>query len=315
LFHPISHKLWIVSGVLFGGFEPYVRNLMMLLAVAPVALFGLQRARSSPPQGARFAERLRRWRFEIIALGLVFLYLIAPCNVKASTLVYHRFLPPAWALVAVSAAARTRGTSRFLPRLLCAVLPVASLLIAWPSFVDSNRVYTDLEAVMVHMVPGTAILAANYSPDQGNRLWNPGVASGYVVAEHGGRAMFDYTQSPISVLTQRPEKVWVDAFLRMDGHVLDMRPDWDFTRFRYFLFNTKSPGLAAAVTAAVKDQARRVTAHGDWYLFESTLPVVPIDADDAPVPEPEPPMLRSLFADAVKQLQAAADAEEQGKTQ
>jgi hypothetical protein len=310
LFHPLSHKLAIVSGVLFGGFEPYIRNLMMLLAMAPVALFAVQRITTGSPGTVHLVARLRGWRFEIIALGLVALYLAAPCNIKASTLVYHRFLPPAWALFAVSAAAGTRATSKLLPGLLCAVLPLASLLIAWPSFVDSNRVYTDLQTVMAHMAPGSAVLAANYSPDQGNRLWNPGVASGYVVAEHGGRAMFDYTQSPISILAQRPEKVWVDPFLRMDGHVLDMRPKWDFTRFRYFLFNTKSPGLATAITEAVKNEARRVTSQGDWYLFESTLAVVSIDADDAPVPEPEPPMLRSLFEEAVKQLQAAADADE-----
>jgi len=314
LFHPIEHKLVSIPGVLFGGFEPYVRNLMMAMAAIPWLLFAVARARRGPaPQGLR--ARAHALRFELLALVLFAVYLVAPVNIKGTTLVYHRFLPPAWAVVAVSAAAHTRSIARAVPRALCAALPVASLLISWPTFVDSNRVYTTLEALLPRMQPGTAVMSLNFGPPEPHRLWSPTVVMGHVVAVHGGRALYDYTQSPVSPVAQRPEKEWIEPVERLEGRPDAVRPEWDLTRFRYLLVWTGRPGLGAAIELAIQDCARLLAHEGDWYLFESTLPQVPIDADDAPLPVPRPSTLRrrlddvaALLRDVDRDLRAERDA-------
>jgi hypothetical protein len=54
---------------------------------------------------------------------------------------------------------------------------------------------------------------------------------------------------------------------------------------------TSNPGIGYAVAESVRDEARFVTGQGDWYLFESRLPLVPIDSPDEHVPTPHPPSL------------------------
>jgi hypothetical protein len=273
----------------------------MALALAPVVLVSVERmSRPRTRHEAHFAARVHRWRFAILVLGLFFVYLAAPVRIKVTTLVYQRFLPPAWAILAISSAAGTRGTSRLLHRSLCVALPVASLLITWPTFVDSHRVYSDLEVLMSHMDPGSSVLSASYTASQERRLWNPAVIDGYVVAAHGGRSVNDYTQSPISILAQRPEKQWIEAHARLRKRHFDLRPTWDLTRFRYLIVETDSPELAMAISAALRGEARLTASQGGLSLYESTLPLVPIDADDAPLPVPPPPTLDSLVNAAFK---------------
>jgi hypothetical protein len=303
VFYPLRHKLASIAGVLFGGYEPYVRNLMLILAAIPVLLSLVDRFRAAPEPGSRsLPARLHAWRFELLGIALFVVYLAAPANIKSTTLVYHRFLPPAWGLIAVCAAARTRAAARPLTRALCAVPPIATLLIAWPSFADSDRIYSALDEVIAHIEPGSAIMALNLGPDPPHRLWNPSVAEGHVVALRGGRSLFDYSQSNVSPVAQRPEKQWAEPVDRIELRPFHMRPAWDFTRFRYVLIATPRPMLATAVVLAFKDEATLIASKGDWYLFESQLPVVPIDADDAPLPSPHPSTLAKRLRDVAREL-------------
>ena len=308
VFHTFEHKLIGVPGVLFGGYEPYVRNLMMLLTGAPLILFAIERWRVPNERGRTIARRLHAWRFELLAALLFVMYFAAPMNIKSTTLVYHRFLPPAWAVLAVCVAANT-PMARPLTRALCAVAPVASLLISWPTFVDSDRIYSDIDDLIPYVEPGSALVAFNLGPSPPHRLWSPVVALGHVMAVRGGRELFDYTQSTISPVAQRPAKQWPDAVHRLDGHPYAMRPDWDLTRFRYLFLVTPRPALAASVALALNSEARFLANKGDWYLFESRLPLVPIDADEATMPLPHPPTLLKkleiVAADLSKQIEEA----------
>jgi len=302
-------KVTSISSVLFGGYEPWVRNSMLALALAPIAILAIGRPRPGPVTET-FWRRLHAWRFEALGLSLVVVYLVAPASVRSTTLVYHRFMPTAWALLAVCCAARPGRPDASVPRIvpvLCAALPIASILAGWPCFADSNRMYSDLESLMEFIEPGCAVDAVNLGHDPANRLWNPIEAMGHVVAERGGRALFDYTQSPISPVAQRPEKEWVDVVDRTQRLPFAFRPGWDLTRFRYLLVDTPDRALAAALTMGMRHDARFVAAKGDWYLFESILPLVPIDADDVPLGLPRPPSLRVLLRNTVKEIQAAED--------
>jgi hypothetical protein len=297
----VSYKLATIPGVLFAGYEPYVRHLIMALAVLPLVFFVVERVRRRDRGDARsFAERVHGWRFELLALVLVGLYLAAPSTIQSTTLVYHRFLPPAWGVLAITAATRTRTVGTF-PRALCAVLPVASLLVSWPTFVDSNQQYSQLEALLPRIERGSAVMALNLE-SPANRLWGPMVMMGHVVAVRGGRSLFDYTQSPTSPVSQYPSKQWPEPISRMEMHPYDMRPDWDFTRFRYLLLSTPKQTIGAALTLALRDDAVLIGAVGDLYLFESRLPLVPIDTDNMPLPTPHPPSLRKKLENVAREL-------------
>jgi len=301
-FYEYSWKLESLPGVLFGGYEPYVRNTMMGLALAPVVFFAVDRLRHRTADRLSWSRRVHRWRFELMGLILFIIYLLAPATIKSTTLVYHRFLPPAWSILAVSAAAGSGSLVPPLRRMLCAAVPVGSLLIAWPTFVDSNRIYTDLEAIITHIEPGSAVMVLNFGPNRSHRLWDPVVAMGHIVALRGGRALYDYTQSPVSPVFQRPEKQWVEPQHRLENPY-EMRPDWDFTRFRYLALVTGKRNLVTAIAMALKSNARLTASQGDWYLFESILPVVAIDADDEPIPRPRPPTLRRKLEDLAHEFE------------
>ncbi|HEV3194162.1 MAG TPA: hypothetical protein VGY54_26840 [Polyangiaceae bacterium] len=305
--HSFFHKILSVPGVVFGGYEPYVRNLLMILAAGAIALLAAARFRqsASPPQ--TLGARLHSWRFELLALLLFAIYLAAPANVRSTTLVYHRFLPPAWAIFVVCAGIGSRAAVRLPARALCAAVPIGTVLVAWPSFADSHRAYASLESLVDHIEVGSAVAVLHFGPDPQYRLWSPLVAEGHVVALRGGRALFDYSQSPISPVTQRAEKQWAEPLDRFEGHPAQFRPDWDFTRFRYLLFISANPSLAYAVSLAFQNDARLIAQSGDWYLFESLLPVVPIDADDAPLPNPHPPTLGKRLKEVVGELLQAEE--------
>jgi hypothetical protein len=301
IFYSLWHKIESFSGVLFAGYEPYVRNLMLALAMAPVALLLVRRWRARPAAMGPLAEQVHAWRFELLALGLLVAYFVMPANFRGTTLIYHRFLPTAWFLFVICAGIGS-GPLRLATRLLACVPPLASLLISWPVFADSHRVYTDLEPLLDRIEIGSPVLTLNLGPHRSFRLWSPVDAAGHVVAVRGGRSLFDYTLSPISPVTQRPAKQWIDAMDRLDGNPYGLRPDWDLTRFRYLLLNTSLPQLAAVVTMALKDEARLKADNGSWYLFETRLPVIAFDADDAPLPEPHPVTLRHKLRQLARDL-------------
>ncbi len=291
IFYSLAHKVETFSGVLFGGREPYVRNLMLVVAMAPVLLLLKDRwlARS---RARSLGERLYDLRFDFLAAFLLLLYWAGPANLKSATLVYHRFLPPAWCIFVIAAGMGTRATLRLPVRLLCSLLPIATLLATWPTFADSNKVYSDLEPLIDRIEIGSSVLTLNFGPQDAFRLWSPVDATGHVVASRGGRALFDYTLSPISPVTQRGDKQWIDPIDRLDGNPYGLRPDWDLRRYRYLLFNTGTPGLATVIGMAIKEEATLKASSGGWYLFESKLPQVPFDSADAHLPEPHPATLR-----------------------
>ncbi|MGH7434452.1 MAG: hypothetical protein ACRENE_02175, partial [Polyangiaceae bacterium] len=117
---PPMKKISDFSGVLFAGYEPYIRNLVFVLVLVPVAMLLAERVRGRDRGPRSWTERAHAMRFEIFATAMLVLYMVAPHAIKSTTLVYHRFLPPAWAVFAVSCATGTAATARLLPRLLCA---------------------------------------------------------------------------------------------------------------------------------------------------------------------------------------------------
>ena len=83
---------------------------------------------------------------------------------------------------------------------------------------------------------------------------------------------------------QRLEQQWSHVSDRIGGHAFEMIPSYDLTRFRYAILHTPDPSVAAVATIALGPEGRPIFRQGEWTVVESTLPIVPIDSPDEPLP-------------------------------
>jgi hypothetical protein len=281
------YKVKAVPGVLFAGYEELIRDLMFVLMLIPVALFAIERWRSRSRERLPLRERLYQGRFVLIALGLFVCYLALPLTTNGATLVYHRFLPPAYSIAVIQfGAPRASVHARALPRLFAALLPVGSLLIAWPTFVDVTRTYDDLESLLANVKTGQSIAVAELGPVGSHRLWHPQTLEGHVVAVRGGRALVDFTHSSISPVILNRRYVWEDTLVRLRYASNEFRPKHDFLRFHYLLVHTLNPDWGLATTVVLDKESKFLGHRGEWYLFESKLDAIGLlDADAGLVPE------------------------------
>ena len=110
-----------------------------------------------------------------------------------------------------------------------------------------------------------------------------------------GRAFSDAPAYPITV----PKRYqWNEPVLRIAPFPFAFMPAHDLTRFRYVLVYEKVPAMDDALVSAFAPEARFVTKAGPWLLFESTLPLVALTAEDAALPTPAPEVL----ADRVRRI-------------
>jgi hypothetical protein len=272
IYYSLGYKLKTIPGVLFGGFENAIRTLMFVFALIPIALFAIERWRGRSRETAPWRERLYDWRFGILAVVLFACYLALPFTANSATLVHHRFLPPAFAILAVCVGApRETPHPRLLPRVCAALVPIGSLLIAWPTFADSMQTFDDLETLIAKMDKGAAVAVAELGPLPRHRLFQPATFEGHVVAERGGRCLFDFTQSPITPAILDRRYVWEDTLVRLRAKSNEFRPKHDFKRFRYLLVHTTEPTWGTATTMVMDKEATFLGQRGEWYLFESKL--------------------------------------------
>jgi hypothetical protein len=276
------HRVVIIPGLVSAGFEMWVRHLVFALAVLAAVLLALPRFRAPASAGRSLRERLLDHRFELLVLLLLAGYFTFPLTLHGATLVYHRFLPPAWAVGVVALARRREGAPDLhrLAPLACSVVPLAALVIATPVFLDADATYRDVDELVAPIERGQSIVAVELGPTKGHRLFSAATAEGHVVALKGGRAFFDFTLSHISAAYMKPEHHWQLTYARIGKAPYLLRPEYDMRRFRYALVHTKDPMRGAASVHAFAPEARFLGHKGEWYLFESTLPLLPLTAPD-----------------------------------
>ena len=303
IFDPLATKLKGIPGVLFAGYEPaYVPILMAAITLLAIVLFAIERWRERPRiRGTAFRTLLVRYRFEVIAGILVPLYLALPHTLSGSTYFYHRFFAPAYAILAVVLAPRAAATVWRLPRFAAAIVPLGSLAIAWPSFVDSDKLTRDLDALVEHAEYDSSIMVVDVgaAPD---RLFSASTLEGHVMALRGGRTLFDFTRSPIAAAFQSPKYAWNDPWNRMMAKPILMRPEHDFDHFRYLYFHSKKPLNHEVAAAALEPDARLVASRGEWSLFESTHLKHGVLALDNSLPYPRPHTLRKRMKDVIRKM-------------
>ncbi len=303
----IGRKLYTIPGALFGGHEaPLLYPLTALVVLTIVLLIVARVKRPSDPVPRHPQQFIHRYRFELFGLACFVLYLGLPANVHGATMVYHRFLAPAYALFVICCGPRgaTAAPSRLIRMLLCA-LPVAALLIVLPLMADVSATAKDVDTLMPLIEPDSAVAQIDLGP-RSEQLRNSAVGSmgARVLALRGGRLHFSLMLSPISPIMFARGYHWSEPVRRTFFDHYAFCPSYDFMRFRYLLLHTTSAKLSLAVAVAIAPEDRMLESAGDWVLFESKLRVDPLLSKDALLPSPPPESLRSR----IKKLTELSDA-------
>lgn len=260
----------------------------------------LLRVFSRPSAEAGKGERDETpWRFVVLGLGCAVGYLVLPEAAMGATLVHQRFLPPAFAILVIVALAHRTPSPRLAP--LVVLVPLAMLEVTRHFFVEADRSYRDLDAVLAHMEDGSATAQLDLTPRPPTVVAPILGGAARALAVHGGRLLFTYTNAPTYPVTMPPERRWDEAARRMAMAPFAFAPAYDLTRFRYVLVWSPAARIRDVLDEAFAPEARRITGAGSWLLYESTLPRVFIVADDEPLPSPPPTPL----ATRVKALLAA----------
>ena len=308
LFDPLWTKLKAIPPVLFAGYQPeYVPILMFCVAVLAILLFAIERWRERPPlRGTPARELYLRYRFEIFAGLLLPLYFVLPLTLSGTTLFYHRFFPPAYAVLAIVLAPSATAVKKWrIPRFAAAIVPVCSLAITWPSFIDSHILTRDLDTLVEMTEYDAAIVVVDVgaAPD---RLFSASTLEGHAMAKRGGRTLFDFTRSPIAPAFLNPRYAWDEPWERMQHKPVLMRPEHEFDHFRYLYFHSQTPIYHTVAATALHPDARLIASKGEWSLFESTHLKHGTLAPDSFLPYPRPHTLRKRMKDVIRKLRGEA---------
>ena len=287
-FASLLHKLAIAPGMLFPGQRPWVRGGANGLVAAPIAWLALLRARSQAEREARrsWREWLYERRFSALLALLLAGYVLCPDNLIGAHLLYHRFLPPAFVLALVLLAPRRDAATvpESLPWIALAA-PLASLAVTGPTMMESDALYRDFESLLPLVERGSAIAAID-TEDQPGDLLRGRELQGHAVALVGGRSFFDYTESPIAPAMLAAPARWNESTERLLRN--GFRPAWDLRHYRYVFLHVRDLNWFVRARAALMPEARFVDCKGEWMLFESRLPLVPLTAPDEEPPSPPP---------------------------
>jgi hypothetical protein len=299
VWHSLLHKLGRVPYIVVPATDEVVQLAMFGLCVLTLAMFFWLRTaeRQSlagpstvprPGEAEPALDRARAFahahRWEVFALACFALYLAFPATLSGSTLVYQRFFPPAYAVLAATAAPGHLWTSNGrIARWAALALPVATLLVCWPSFVDSSREYEALEDVIAAVAPGSAVAQVDLGPVDPTRAYSLGPAAGRVLAIRGGRLAYAFTDSPISPMVLARPYQWNESLQRLAFDTGALRPAHDLQLFEYVLLRANDPRLELIATVALHAETDYVTESGEWLLLRSKLAVVPPTSPEVPM--------------------------------
>ncbi len=281
-------RLGMLPGALFGGVDQtnhVVLAALLLVAVVMGALAnrGLARRRVFPLRVA-----LWRYRHAVLAALFLVLFLGFPMSLGGNTLLAHRFLPVAALFLVVACAPRV-ATRRY--AIVATLVPLVTLGLLARTYAENDRRQRDLDAVLAHLPMGVAVAQLDLTPLPSGRVAPvPGLAS-RAQAERGGRMLFALTDMPPNPIYVRADARWNEPMLRLAHAPFAFMPTHDARRFAYLLTLNRSPAGRPRVRAALAPEDELVASEGEWDLYRSTLPTVPLDAPDAPLPSPPPETL------------------------
>jgi hypothetical protein len=288
-------KLLSVPTVLFGSHDLIVRLTLTGLSVLALALLVYARVRPKKPAAgdvlvavggerprlARVQAFLLRYRYELTGFGFLTLYFVMPFNWRGATILYERFLGPAWALFVICAAPRS-DTPR-LAKLVGSVVPIGILLVSWPQFADADATFRNLDVIIAAIPKNSSVaLAVLDRPIYRTRVYSASVGPARTVAERGGRFGLSLAMSPIAPVQVRPQYRW-DEFDRrtVASGSRSLQPAHDLNRFGWVIAQSRDVAVRDSLIEAFKPDADVVMIQGEWLLFRSTHPQIPLTSPDA----------------------------------
>jgi hypothetical protein len=285
-------KLKTIPHIILPANDPVVRIAMLVLCLGTIAgLYWLRTRERRASRGdaivdATCIERVRSWilahRWELFAIVCIAAYFVSPLTLNGATFVYHRWFPPGFAVLAIAAAPRNLWIrpARVL-RVAIMALPIATLLVAWPSFVDSHRAYAALEPVIEQVEPGSAVTFLDYGPADPTRTFTIGPAAGRILAMRGGRLAYAFTDSSVSPVVIPRRYQWNESLIRIAFDGWAFRPQQDLHRFRYILVRANEPAAAYFAVQTLSPETEYVMRSGEWLLFKSRFPTIPLLSRDS----------------------------------
>jgi hypothetical protein len=333
-FFTLPQRLFFFANALYGSYDFSAQFMLLGLGIAGALVLLANRiqarraaaraaaAAPAPPAPAAPArtgrlERLRAfvyaYRFECIGASFLLAYFILPFNFKAVTLLHERFLGPAWGVLVLCAG--PRGAPTRLAKLACAVLPLGVIFAAWPQFIDSDRAFRDLDAIVEQVPKGSAVTSVTLDPKTSHRrVYSAGVGPGRVAASRGGRASISLMISAISPVQIRPEFQWNEHATRMVfGASRAMQPAHDLKEFGWVIGESRDPWTRGLLKEALAPDAELIAERGEWMLFRSRYPHRPIDSPELP-PDPHAETVLERVDRIIGERRAAAAARKEGRS-
>jgi hypothetical protein len=285
LWHPLATKVQALGANLVGRQGAVIEGSFALLLVVAVVLW-----RRPPDAGTeRQAPEpwLQRHRFAILALALTAAYFAAPYSVNFGALLYVRFLAPAYllAVLLVGPRASARGVLVAAPALALLVAPV---LVAVPQFVVAARQFAAVQPLLARSDEGSAVAVLHFGKHDRSLAFDATSLGNRVLPERGGRLLSSFSEYPIAPVVIRPEAAWESLVLRLSARPADLCPTHDLRRLRWLLVHVFDESLVARLVRGLAPEGQLVAAEGEWLLFRSTLPPLPLTApDEEPPPDAE----------------------------
>jgi hypothetical protein len=288
-------RLTALPGAVFGGYDRVRLAVLASVWLASLVAFGVAKGR---PFGKELALRVLLWRYRypLLSVALFVMFFTFPMSLGGTTLLSHRFLPAACSLLVMSCAPQARAAcgsrgATVSRALLAAAVPFVMLGVELKSFVDADHRFRDLDAVLRHVPNNVAVAQLDLTPMPPGAIGPiPGAAS-RVLAVHGGRMLFALADMPPNPIYTRREWQWNEPIVRLSHSPYGWMPAHDARRFSYLLARGVKPRARAFVAEALKPEQELVASQGEWDLYRSTVPVVPLASPDESLPEPRPETL------------------------
>jgi hypothetical protein len=283
LWHPLGRKLSNLVAHVVGAHGTIIEGMIALLVLLAAVAWRMP-VRTPLAPDARPASLLRRLndrRFTLLAGALMVLYLAAPYSVNFGAFLYVRFLGPAFvlAILLVSPPADARGPRVVTPAL---ALFVAAVLAAVPQLQAALQQSRAIEPILGRVDMNSAVAVLHFGRHDPSLLFNPAALGNVVLARRGGRLLSSFAEYPVAPVVVRPDLRWDSILVRTTTKSGLFAPASDLRRVRWLIVHVYETPLAPLVIGGLSPEAELVDTSGEWLLFRSTLPTVPIDSPDDP---------------------------------
>jgi hypothetical protein len=272
-----------------------------LLALMAAVLWwqheGRPQAHRAPP--ASMLQRLEGRRFALLACALLVLYLALPYSVNFGAFLYVRFLAPAFVLtiLLVSPPRGARGPLALAPALALFVAPV---LAALPQLQAAQEQSRAIEPILARVEANSAVAVLHFGKYDDALMFDPTSMGNRVLARRGGRLLSSLAEYPIAPVVVRRDLRWESILVRTSAKSGLFQPAADLTRIGWVIAHVHEPPLTPLVVRAMSPEAELVDSSGEWLLFRSTLPTLPLSSPDGP-PDPRAETLQDRVTRALRE--------------